>query len=83
MDAATLNGHLEKHLRVSTFPLGIKSYKPGEALPAAGVAPSDALGTKIVEAAREATRLRGEVVFATGTELPDKDKTIVDKRKWD
>ena len=33
MDAATLNQHLEKHLRVSTFPLGIKSLKPGEPLP--------------------------------------------------
>jgi uncharacterized protein (DUF169 family) len=33
MDAATLNGHLEKHLRAHTFPLGIKSIKPGEPLP--------------------------------------------------
>jgi len=33
MDAATLNQHLEKHLRVNTFPLGIKSLKPGEPLP--------------------------------------------------
>ncbi len=52
-------------------------------LPAAGVVPSDALKAQVAEAAREATRLRGEVVFATGTELPDKDKKIVDKRKWD
>ncbi len=53
------------------------------ALPAAGVAASDALGARIAEAAREITRLRGEVVFASGAELPDKDKKIVDKRKWD
>ncbi len=53
------------------------------ALPAAGVSPSDALGAKVADAAREITRLRGEVVFASGTELPDKDKKIVDKRKWD
>ena len=54
-----------------------------QALPAAGVPPSDALGAKIAEIAREVTRLRGEVVFASGVELPDKDKKIVDKRKWD
>jgi hypothetical protein len=35
MDAATLNGHLEKHLRAHTFPMGIKSIKPGEPLPEA------------------------------------------------
>jgi hypothetical protein len=40
MDEATLNGHLDKHLRVHTFPLGIKSIKPGEPLP-------EALGRKI------------------------------------
>ena len=53
------------------------------ALPAAGVLPSDALQAKIAEIAREVTRLRVEVVFADGGELPDKDKKIVDKRKWD
>jgi len=46
MDAATLNGHLEKHLRVATFPLGIKSYKPGEALPDKVKVPSKHLGVK-------------------------------------
>ena len=30
MDAATLNIHLEKHLRVATFPLGIRPLRPGE-----------------------------------------------------
>ena len=30
MDAATLNGHLEKHVRPSTFPVGIRSLKAGE-----------------------------------------------------
>ncbi|HEU5360327.1 MAG TPA: DUF169 domain-containing protein [Candidatus Deferrimicrobiaceae bacterium] len=47
MDAATLAGHLEKHLRVSTFPLGIKSYKPGEALPERVKVPSKHLGVKV------------------------------------
>jgi hypothetical protein len=32
MDAATLNAHLEKHLRVATFPVGIRSLRPGGAL---------------------------------------------------
>ncbi len=53
------------------------------ALPAAGVPPSEALGARIAEIAREVTRLRGQVVFATGAELPEKDRKIVDKRKWD
>ncbi len=46
MDAATLNGHLEKHLRVNTFPLGIKSYKAGEPLPDRVKCPSKHLGVK-------------------------------------
>ena len=29
MDATTLNAHLEKHLRVSTFPLGIRPLLHG------------------------------------------------------
>lgn len=53
------------------------------ALLAAGVAPSEALQAQIAEVAREVTRLRGEVVFENGPELPDMDKKIVDKRKWD
>ena len=47
MDAATLNQHLEKHLRVSTFPLGIKSLKAGEPLPDKVKIPSKHLGVKI------------------------------------
>lgn len=46
MDAATLNSHLEKHLRVHTFPLGIKSFKPGEPLPDKVKVPSKHLGGK-------------------------------------
>ena len=46
MDAATLNSHLEKHLRVHTFPLGIKSFKPGEPLPDKVKVPSKHLGVK-------------------------------------
>src|SRR5512134_697869 len=47
MDAATLNGHLEKHLRVHTFPLGIKSFKKGEPLPEKVKAPVKHLGVKM------------------------------------
>ena len=47
MDAATLNGHLEKHLRVHTFPLGIKSYKAGESLPEKVKVPTKHLGVKM------------------------------------
>ena len=47
MDAATLNGHLEKHLRVHTFPLGIKSYKAGESLPEKVKVPAKHLGVKM------------------------------------
>ena len=34
MDAATLAKHLEQHLRVATFPVGIRSLAPGEPVPA-------------------------------------------------
>lgn len=47
MDAATLNGHLEKHLRVATFPVGIKSLKAGEGLPARARRPLQHLGVKV------------------------------------
>ena len=47
MDAATLSGHLEKHLRVHTFPLGIKSYKAGESLPEKVKVPTKHLGVKM------------------------------------
>jgi len=48
-----------------------------------GVATSDALAARIAEAAREITRLRGEVRFVTATEVEEPGKKILDKRKWD
>src|SRR5512136_1440816 len=33
MDTATLAKHLEQHLRVATFPVGIRPLAPGEAIP--------------------------------------------------
>jgi len=60
MDAATLNQHLEKHLRVNTFPLGIKSLKPGGAAPRQGEDPLKHLGVKVAicQAISIARRLR-------------------------
>jgi phenylacetate-CoA ligase len=48
-----------------------------------GTVPSDALADRIVEAAREITRLRGVVRFQTAAEVEEKEKKIIDKRKWD
>jgi phenylacetate-CoA ligase len=53
------------------------------ALLAAQALPSDALREKIADAAREVTRLRGEVVFVQETEMTEKEKKILDTRKWD
>jgi uncharacterized protein (DUF169 family) len=47
MDAATLNGHLEKHLRVQTFPVGVRTFKPGEVLPKKAKRPARDLGVKV------------------------------------
>ncbi len=48
-----------------------------------GFSASDALAARISEAAREITRLRGEVRFAAGAVSGQEDKKIVDLRKWD
>lgn len=47
MDAATLNGHLEKHLRVATFPVALKTLAPGEAAPPKAKRPLKQLGVKV------------------------------------
>lgn len=47
MDTAALSAHLEKHLRVSTFPLGIRSFRAGETLPDKVKIPSKHLGVKV------------------------------------
>jgi phenylacetate-CoA ligase len=53
------------------------------ALLGADALPSDALRERIVETARDLTRLRGEVVFVQEAELTEREKKIVDTRKWD
>ena len=47
MDAATLAHHLETHLRVATFPLGILSLTSDEPIPAKARRPAQHLGAKV------------------------------------
>ena len=47
MDATTLQRHLETHLRVATFPLGIRSLAPGEPIPPKAHRPLQQLGGKV------------------------------------
>lgn len=47
METATLSAQLEKYLRVHTFPLGIRSYRPEESLPEKVKVPSKHLGVKV------------------------------------
>ncbi|MDA8123451.1 MAG: AMP-binding protein [Deltaproteobacteria bacterium] len=53
------------------------------ALLSAGASPSDALKVKIAETARELTRLRGDVAFVQESEMTEKERKILDTRKWD
>jgi phenylacetate-CoA ligase len=53
------------------------------AVPGTESLPSDALREKIADTARELTRLRGEVVFVSEAELTEKEKKILDTRKWE
>jgi uncharacterized protein (DUF169 family) len=47
MEPATLNGHLEKFLRVSAFPVGVRSLAPGDPLPPKAKRPVKDLGVKV------------------------------------
>jgi phenylacetate-CoA ligase len=49
----------------------------------AGDLPSDALRERIAETARDLTRLRGEVVFVQEAEMTEREKKILDTRKWE
>jgi phenylacetate-CoA ligase len=53
------------------------------ALLAAGASPSDALKEKIAETGRELIRIRGEVAFVQESEMTEREKKILDTRKWD
>ena len=54
-----------------------------QALLKTGASPSDALRDRISETTREVTRLKGEVVFVNEADLSEKEKKIIDKRKWE
>ncbi len=47
MDAATLAKHLETHLRVATFPVGLKHLAPGEPIPPRAKRPQADLGIQV------------------------------------
>ncbi len=47
MDAATLARNLEKHLRVATFPVGIRPLAPGEPVPEKARRPARDLGAQV------------------------------------
>lgn len=54
-----------------------------QAVPAPGMAPTDELAARLAETVREVTRLKGQVCFVAKEELTDKEKKIVDRRKWE
>src|SRR5512136_3430549 len=47
MDTATLAKHLEQHLRVATFPVGIRPLAPGEPIPAKAKRPKQDLHVEV------------------------------------
>jgi len=47
MDTQKLNAELEKHLRVGTFPVGIRSLRAGEPIPSKAKRPHKQLGMKV------------------------------------
>ncbi len=70
MDAPTLAKHLEKHLRVATFPVGIRPLAPGEPLPPKAKRPSKDLGAQVAICQCVALARRyGWTVAFTGEDL--------------
>ena len=47
MDAATLAKHLEQHLRIATFPVGLRALAPGEPVPAKARRPKQDLHVEV------------------------------------
>jgi len=70
MDSAALAAELEKHLRVATFPVGIRTLRPGEAPPEKARRPSRQLGVKITVCQAIAfARRYGWTVAAAGEDV--------------
>jgi len=68
METTVLNQQLETYLRVHTFPLGIKSLKPGDPLPEKVKVPSRDLGVKVAicQAVSIARRYGWTMAFSGG-----------------
>ncbi len=70
LDGTALNGHLEKHLRVATFPVGVRSFAPGEAPLARAKRPAKDLGVKVTICQSVAfARRYGWTLFFSGEDL--------------
>jgi uncharacterized protein (DUF169 family) len=70
MDVAALSAQLEKYLRVATFPLGIRSFRPGEPLPDKVKIPTKHLGVKVaVCQAVSIARRYGWTLAVSGEEI--------------
>jgi len=68
MDTATLNARLESYLRVATFPVGVKSLKPGEPLPPKVKRPRQDLGVEVAVCQAVAMARRTGWTLAFGRE---------------
>jgi uncharacterized protein (DUF169 family) len=68
MDAATLNQKLETFLRVSTFPVGVRSFKEGEPLPPTVKRPRKDLGVEMAVCQAVAVARRYGWTLAFGRE---------------
>jgi len=70
MDATTLQRHLDTHLRTATFPLGIRSLAPGEAIPDKARRPARHLGAKMaICQSLSVARRYGWTIAFTGDDL--------------
>ena len=70
MDAAALAKHLETHLRVATFPVGVGALAPGEAIPPKARRPKRDLGAEVtICQAIGLARRYGWTVAVTGEDL--------------
>lgn len=70
MDTAALAGHLEEYLRVHTFPVALRSCRPGESLPEKVKVPLKDLGIKVaVCQAISMARRYGWAVAVSGEDI--------------
>jgi phenylacetate-CoA ligase len=70
-------------LRLVITRVGHEDQMTIQAVLGGDASPTDALRKQIAETAREVTRIRGEVVFVNAADLAEKEKKIVDNRKWE